>query len=215
MSTISHFAVRLGFVAVALVLWFWTQRLISAKAPANGGVGDRLHDWSAPLHSWFLTNPRATDLTLILTSALIDAFGLYLLASAVFGSTVQPFIAILILFAMRQACQAICTLPIPPGSIWRHPGFPSLFVTYGTSNDFFFSGHTAISVLGAIQLAHTAPPWLALLGAIVAGIEAIIVIILRAHYTMDVFAALFAAWGADGLARHLAPQVDLWLGRLG
>ena len=215
MNSLTHLGVRVGFVAIALVLWFWTQRLISAKAPANRGVGDRLHDWSAPLHAWLTTHPRATNLTLILTSALIDGFGLYLLASAIFGPTLQPFIAILILFGLRQTCQAICTLPIPPGAIWRDPGFPSLLVTYGTSNDFFFSGHTAISVLGALQLAHTAPPWLAALGAIVAAVEAITVIILRAHYTMDVFAALFTAWGADVLARHLAPQIDLWLGRLG
>jgi hypothetical protein len=215
MSDFTHIGIRVAFVGVGLVLWFWTQRLISTKAPANNGVGDRLHDWSAPLHAWLLVQTRATNLVLILTSALIDVFGIFLLASAVFGPTVQPFVGILILFAMRQACQAICTLPLPPGSIWRDPGFPSLLVTYGTSNDFFFSGHTAISVLGAIHLAHTAPPWLAVLGAVGAGIEAITVIILRAHYTMDVFAALFAAWGADVLARHVAPQLDLWLGRLG
>lgn len=215
MSDLTHIGVRVAFVGVGLVLWFWTQRLISAKAPANNGVGDRLHDWSAPVHAWLLVHTRTTNLVLILTSALIDVFGIYLLASAVFGPTVQPFVGILILFAMRQACQAICTLPFPPGSIWRDPGFPSLLVTYGTSNDFFFSGHTAISVLAAIQLAHTAPPWLAVLGAIGAGIEIITVIILRAHYTMDVFAALFAAWGADVLARQVAPQLDLWLGRLG
>ncbi len=215
MSSLTHLGVRVGFVALALVAWFWTQRLISAKAPANHGVGDRLHDWSAPLHAWLTVHTRTANLTLILTSALIDLFGLYLLASGVFGPTVQPFIAILILFVMRQACQAVCTLPIPPGSIWRHPGVPSLLVTYGTSNDFFFSGHTAISVLGALQLAHVAPPWLALTGAIIAAVEAVTVIVLRAHYTMDVFAALFAAWGADVFARHLAPQVDGWLGRIG
>ena len=42
----------------------------------------------------------------------------------------------------------------------------------------------------------------------------IFVIVLRAHYTMAVFTAVFAAWGADAIARHLAPSVDLWLGRL-
>ena len=165
-------------------------------------------------HAWFLAHPRATNLTLILTSVFIDLFGLYLFASSIFGPTLQPLIAILVLFSMRQTCQALCTLPIPPGSIWRHPGFSSLFVTYGTSNDFFFSGHTAISVLGAIQLAHTAPPWLAAMAAAIAAIEAITVLILRAHYTMDVFAAPFAAWGADEIARRFAPHLDAWLGRL-
>lgn len=51
MSTSSHLGMRIAFVAVAIVLWFWTQRLVSAKAPVKNGVGDRLHDWSAPLHA--------------------------------------------------------------------------------------------------------------------------------------------------------------------
>lgn len=214
MSPLSQIALRVGFVALALVLWFWTQRLISAKAPANTGLGDRLHDWSAPLHGWLTAHPRAANLTLIVTSALIDVFGLYLLASAVFGATLRPFLAILILFAMRQSCQAICTLPIPAGSIWRYPGFPSLLVTYGTSNDFFFSGHTAISVLGALQLIAVAPPWLAGIGVGVALAEAATVVVLRAHYTMDVFAAVFAAWGAHVLAGNAAPAIDAWLAAL-
>jgi hypothetical protein len=214
-NSLPQIGLRVGFVAVALVLWFWTQRLIAGKAPVGNRVGDRLHDWSAPLHAWLTANPRAANLTLVVTSAGIDCFGLYLLASAVFGPTLRPFVAILILFGLRQSCQAICTLPTPPGALWRDPGFPTLFVTYGTSNDFFFSGHTAISVLGALQLAHTAPPWLAAIGAGVAALEATAVIVLRAHYTMDVFAALFAAWGADVLATNIAPTIDAWLGRLG
>lgn len=215
MSALPQIGLRAGFVAAALVLWFWTQRLISRKAPAGNRVGDRLHDWSAPLHAWLVTNPRAANLTLIVTSAFIDLFGLFLLGSAVLGPTLRPFIAILILFGLRQGCQAVCTLPTPPGAIWRDPGFPSLLVTYGTSNDFFFSGHTAISVLGAMELASVAPPWLAGLGALIAMTEATTVIVLRAHYTMDVFAAFFVAWGAEIVAQHVAPVLDLWLGHLG
>jgi pyridoxamine 5'-phosphate oxidase len=60
MSAWPEIALRIGFVGLALVAWFWTQRLISAKAPANHGVGDRLHDWSAPLHGWLTANPRAS-----------------------------------------------------------------------------------------------------------------------------------------------------------
>lgn len=215
MSSFTHIGVRVGFVALALVVWFWSQRIISAKSPANNGVGDRIHDWSAPLHAWLRANRAASNVVLIVTSLFVDIFGLTLLGSAIFGASVQPFVAILLVFAMRQVCQLICTLPIPPGAIWHHPGFPSLLVTYGTSNDFFFSGHTAISVLGALYFAHIGPPWLAAIAAIVAALEALTVIVLRAHYTMDVFAALFAAWGADVFARHLAPHMDVWLGKIG
>ena len=211
MNSLEQIGLRAGFVAVALMLWFWTQHLISRKRPTGNRVGDRLHDWSTPLHSWLTANPSAANRTLIITSALIDLFGLYLLGSAIFGPTLRPFVAILIVFFIRQVCQALFTLPTPPGTIWRYPGFPSLLVTYGTSNDLFFSGHTAISVLGVIELSHAAPVWLAVLGVIVAAVEAATVIVLRAHYTMDVVAALFIAWGAYAIAQHVAPLIDVWL----
>ena len=211
MNSLRLVGLRTGFIAGALMLWFWTQRLISQKAPAGNRVGDRLHDWSTPLHAWLTANPRATDGTLIITSAFIDLFGIYLLGNGIFGPTLRPLVALLILFGVRQSCQAICTLPTPPGALWRYPGFPSVLVTYGTSNDFFFSGHTAISVLGVLELAHNAPGWLVALGAIVAAVEAGTVIVLRAHYTMDVCAALFTALGAELIAQRVAPWIDVWL----
>jgi hypothetical protein len=212
-----HAAVRAGVVALALALWFWTQRMIGQKAPTPtaGTIGDALHQWSAPLHGWLARHPDAANATLIATSALIDVAGIYLLGTSIFGPTVRPFVAILIVFALRQVCQFTVTLPPPPGIIWRHPGFPSLLVTYGVSNDFFFSGHTAIAVLAALQLAHVGPDWVAGVGFGLAAVEAATVIVLRAHYTLDVFAAVFAAWAADTMAGRGAPAFDAILRRLG
>ena len=48
-------------------------------------------------------------------------------------------------------------------------------------------------VLGAIELARMGPLWLAIAAGIVAFLEATTVIVLRAHYTMDVLAAACAA----------------------
>ena len=217
MSTAPQIALRIGVIAVGLVAWFASQKWISRKPPPRADVapiGDRVHDWSAGLLAWLTANPAAANALLIATSALVDVFGVYLLGRTIFGPTVQPFVAILIVFALRQVCQATVTLPPPPGIIWRHPGFPSLLVTYGVSNDFFFSGHTAISVLGALQIARDGPPWLGALAAVVAAIEAATVLVLRAHYTMDVFAAVFAAWAADVAARQVAPLADAWLAAL-
>jgi hypothetical protein len=206
--------VRAAAVAVALALWFWTQRLIGRKAPPGGGIGDRLHDMTGPLHAWLAANPGAAKATLIITSAFIDLFGLYLIGATILGPTVRPFAALLMLFALRQLCQGLCTLPSPRGSLWRHPGFPSLLVTYGVSNDFFFSGHTAIAVLGALELGRAGPPWLAASAALIAALEAAAVIVLRSHYLMDVFAAAFVAWACESAAGRIAPGIDGWLHRL-
>jgi len=215
MSRPADIAVRIACVAMALVLWFWTQKLISRKPPAADGIGDRLHDLTGPLNAWLASRPRAANATLIVTSAFIDLFGLYLIGATILGPTVRPFAALLMLFALRQLCQGLCTLPHPRGSLWRDPGFPSLLVTYGTSNDFFFSGHTSIAVLGALELAHAAPPWLAAVAGVVAVLEMATVIVLRAHYLMDVFTAAFVALACEAAAGRVSPLLDGWLHRLG
>lgn len=204
--------IRPAVVAAALLLWFWTQRLLGRRPAPEGSVGDRVHGWTAGLHARLLARPRAADATLVASSLLIDAVGLSLVAASLLGPTFRPFLALIVVFTLRQACQALCSLPAPPGMIWRDPGFPTLLVTYKVGNDFFFSGHTAIAVLGALEAARAGPPWLAVAAAAVAAFEAGAVLVLRAHWTMDVLAGILAAVLGDALAAWAAPRVDGWLG---
>ena len=108
----------------------------------------------------------------------------------------------------RQICQMLCPLPAPSGMVWRYPGVPAILVTYGTANDLFFSGHTAIAVYGAATLAgHWGTSGL-VLGLAIALFEAITVLVLRAHYTMDVFTGIVCALWVYTLSGKLAPHVD-------
>ena len=210
-NVLVHYGLRVALIAIALFLWFWTQSLISRKTAHRTGLGDAVHDWTAPWHAWLTQHTCAANRVLIVSSAFIDLFGLFLIGVSIFGATLRPFIAMFSLYALRQICQTICTLPIPPGMIFRPPGFPSLLVTYGTSNDFFFSGHTAIAVLGALEIAQFGMPLLTAAAILIAVLEALTVLVLRAHYTMDVFAAAVAAWCATDFARWAAPFVDAWI----
>ena len=85
---------------------------------------------------------------------------------------------------------------------------PAILVTYGTANDLFFSGHTAIAVYGAATLAWPLWPWGLALGVLIAVFEAVTVLILRAHYTMDVFTGIICALWVYSLSAGLAPWVD-------
>ncbi|MBI4911330.1 MAG: hypothetical protein HY823_01200 [Acidobacteria bacterium] len=207
-------AVKSVAMAAALGAWFWTQSLIARRPFPEDGLGDRIHGWTGPLNEGLHARPRLADGILIASSAGIDLAGLFLLASALFGPSLRPFLGLLILFALRQLCQGLCALPAPRGMIWRHPGFPSLLVTYGTATDLFFSGHTAVAVLGAAELGAQlgAPGWVA--GILLATLEAAVVLILRAHYTMDVFTGAVTALGVWTLASRLAPAVDAWVSAL-
>jgi membrane-associated phospholipid phosphatase len=81
-------------------------------------------------------------------------------------------------------------------------------VTYGVANDLFFSGHTAIAVFGAVELARLGRPWLGVLGMTIVLFEVATVLTLRAHYTMDVFTGAVTALLIAGAAATISPWCD-------
>jgi len=202
---------RIVLTAVALGIWFWTQSLIAGRPAPPSGVGDALHNLTAGLNTYFYQSPTAANALLIFSSALIDGLGLFLLLRWLFGSSVRPFLGLVLLLALRQVMQAICALPDPPNMIWHYPGFPSFLVTYNVGNDFFFSGHTAIAVFGGIELARIGKRWLAVLAVAIVLFEITAVLVLRAHYTMDVFTGLLAALCVARFCTVVSPRIDAWL----
>lgn len=199
--------VRVVATIAALGIWFWTQSLIGSRAP-SAGIGDDLQNLFAGLNFYFGQHATAANVLLIVSSAFIDLLGLFLIAEWVFVGRSRGFLGLVLLLALRQVMQALCALPPPPNMIWRYPGFPSLFVTYDVGNDFFFSGHTAIAVFGAIELSRLRRRWLTLLGFAVVIFEVATVLILRAHYTMDVFTGAVTALWVAALCDSVAPRVD-------
>jgi PAP2 superfamily protein len=200
---------------LALGVWFWTQSLIGARSLPVTGVGDAIHQWTAPLNAYFFENSREANALLIASSGLIDGLGIFLLARWLFGSSVRPFLGLLILLGLRQIMQAICLLPVPQHAVWHYPGVPSLLVTYGVTTDYFFSGHTAIAVLGATELARLGKRWLTVVGIAIVLFEVATVLILRAHYSMDVFTGIIAALWVAQLCNRISPSLDALMNKKG
>lgn len=199
---------RVVLTAIALTIWFYTQSLIGARPVPANGIGDGLHQLTSGLNAYFLAHTSAANALLIASSALIDLLALFLLLRWLFGESVRPFLGLFVLMLLRQIVQAFCALPVPPNMIWHYPGFPSLLVTYSVAGDFFFSGHTAIAVYAATEVARLKSNWLTALAVLVAAFEILTVLVLRAHYTMDVFTGLIAALLVAATIDRIAAPID-------
>lgn len=183
-------------LAAALGLWFLTQGLLGSRPPVQA-IGDQIHNLTAGPHAYLESRPQITNAILIVSSLGIDLIGLGLLGWGLLGRSARPLAGVMVLFALRQLAQATTALPAPPGMLWRDPGFPSLLVTYSVGNDFFFSGHTAFAVFGALEFSRLGKRALTATVALLALAEISVVLILRNHYTMDVItgaAMAFAVW---------------------
>ena len=214
---------RVAAVLVGLGIWFGTQALLGARPPLppeeakSAGALLTHHDGllklAAPVNESLRAHRAWADGLLIVSSTFINLFGIFLLGWTVFGPSLRPFLGLLILFSLRQVLQALTALPPPEGMIWHDPGVPGGLVTYDVGNDLFFSGHTALAVYGAIELGRFRR-WLIPVAAAIALFEVAAVLVLRAHYTMDVFAGAITALFVAGVAGKLAPPCDRALVRL-
>ncbi len=208
-------AVRIVFAIVGLLLWLWSQKLLARRHfSGTDEVQDFIHDLTAPIHRRFLDNPKAADFLLFSSSLLIDILGCGVLLHAIFGATIEPLLGLFALFFLRQLNQAITLLPIPKGMIWRNPGFPSILVTYDVSRDMFFSGHTALATFCFLEVWSLFGPVAGVFAGLVFLYEVAVVIILRAHWTMDVFAGAVTSALVFTVTQRLAPAVDLFIANL-
>jgi hypothetical protein len=197
------FAIRLAVTVAALAVWFWTQSLIGARGAPAFGIGDGIHAATASANLYLHNHAAVANALLIVSSGIIDLLGLFLLSMWIFRGSARPFVGLVIVLGLRQIMQACVSLPAPPDSIWHYPGFPSLLVTYGVANDYFFSGHTAIAVLAATEMARVGKRRLTAVAVGIVLFEAATVLALRAHYTMDVFTGLVTGLYAAHLAERL------------
>lgn len=198
---------RLIFLVFIFSFCDWSESVVGKRSP-DDVIGDGMHQLFAPANAMLHAKPSLADATLIAISFLADVSGVGLIALAIFGSTVRPAIALMLLYSFRQAVEVLSRIPAPDGMIWRYPGFPSLLVDYHVMNDFFFSGHTAIVVYAIAELSQFQQRWLTAAGIL--GLLFVIAALfsLRAHYTMDVYAGIVTALLTFLVASFIARVVD-------
>ena len=50
---------RVLLIAAGLAGWFWTQRILAARAFPAGGISDRIHEWTGPWNRYLREHPSA------------------------------------------------------------------------------------------------------------------------------------------------------------
>ena len=113
--------------------------------------------------------------------------------------------ALAILIVVRALFVSLTHVGIYPGNV--DPGlgiFDGLYTYLNFQTGFFFSGHTALPVLMALIFWERPYPRLIFLAlAIVFGVA---VLLAHIHYSIDVFAAPFMAYGIFEIAKRLFPR---------
>lgn len=181
-----------GLLILLYIFWNKTQKFFSTDVEAKNLIIDRIHNLSfiKKINQFLRKNEVITKYNFILTSLLIDINVLYLVYDFLANDNHKPIFILMGGLVARQLCQFINRLPIPNNLIWKDPGVPSLFVSYNVSNDFFFSGHTLISLIAGFEFVNSQYIILKLYGLFFMFYEISFVMVTYSHYFMDIYASI-------------------------
>ncbi|MBU6446515.1 MAG: hypothetical protein KGQ49_03865, partial [Verrucomicrobia bacterium] len=166
-------------------------------------------------NTYVANHPPFSNVMIIFYSLVGDALVLFLIGAAIAKSSIRPVLPLIIFMLLRQVLQLFVSFPIDPKLIWHDPGFYSLFLNYYVQGDFYFSAYIGISILGALELHHMFhKKWLT--SAIFLNALALILIdmILRTHYSTDVYTSIVTAVFAYLFMQPLIQPIDHFLKRL-
>jgi hypothetical protein len=202
-----------GTLALGLVLMFSLQSIIGDRPVAECRIFDQVQVWLAPLHQFLLRNLPWQNVQLSMMNAGVEGLVYFLAIKTLIDRDIRPFLTLAIFFWIRQPMQMLVTFPIPETIIWHDPGFPTLMTTYEISHDFYFSGHTGISMVGMFELIRYGKRWLTALAILVVVFEIFSALVTYAHYTADVYTAVITVSYIPRLAAYLAPRINEFLSR--
>jgi hypothetical protein len=205
------------FILIVAGLFFslLTEHWIGEQVPPTCHIGDAIQRLVSPLNAYVASKEAVANSLIILYSIFGDAIVLILIACAIVKSSIRPVLPLLVFMILRQTMQLLISFPVEPGLIWRYPGFPSLFLNYDISGDFYFSAYVGINILGALELYQIfGKKWLVVVNLAVAFLIAFIDMVLRAHYTTDIYTSVITAVFAYLFTQPFVPPVDHFLKKL-
>lgn len=190
LSLLSGFALLIGaYIAEHFANQY---ELLYRNRPTSVYVGDLLLD-----------NIPSVDLNIIVIklALLVIVFGTaYVLTKPQY--VLFSLKAVALTIAVRAFFISLTHVGIHPESILPENGiFDSIYTYLNLQTGFFFSGHTALPFLMALIFWREAAPRTAFLSlSLIFGVS---VLLAHIHYSIDVFAAPFMAYGIFKIAQYL------------
>lgn len=138
-------------------------------------------------NSTLKSNVPAKNAILIIGGLLVD---LAVLSTAVYfalyGKSWRFIVSSIMFYGIRALFQLVFLMKKPSNYIFSYPGFPSLFVSYLSTNDFFFSGHVGFPLLCGYE-ARNIKFWFLYIGIFISIYMAFLMFSTSGHYSIDIY----------------------------
>ena len=139
------------------------------------------------LNRWLSHNLGFKNALIIIGSLSIDITMLFTSVYYCYlGESWRFLISMGLFYGVRALIQAIYIMTQPYDNLFTYPGFPSLFVSYAHTNDFFYSGHVGFPLLCGYE-ARRLKYWLWYISIGSSVYEGFVMWATRGHYSIDCY----------------------------
>jgi len=157
-------------------------------------LDDKVFDLTSGINNFFQKNEFYRRALLITSSFFIDfVIVFFSILWTKRGRSYRPVIAYMLFYSMRGLTQHLFQMRYPEGYLWEYPGFPSLVISYLKTNDFFFSGHIGFPIIAAMEFYYFGYVNMYYFCLMSSAFEALTMIFLRGHYSIDLLAGVIFA----------------------
>lgn len=204
--------IRIGIVLL-LLIGIALNTFIGFALPSDDV--DCLKDYffiiTANVNKYFDTHPKGRAALLIISSLGIDLMVFICFFHwAIYSTSWRLIMSLFSFYTFRAAIQFIFAMQFPEGYLWIYPGFPSLFVSYLKTRDFFFSGHVGFPVILALEWNRIKIYYMQVICYVICLLEFITMVFLRGHYSIDLVSGLVFSHYFFVIIEPLAKIVDNW-----
>jgi hypothetical protein len=155
---------------------------------------DFLFDKTDSLNKWFRDDVKRRNILMIFCSSCMDLNIIMSLYTFIrYSDTYRFAVSLLVFYGIRASLVCFCKSPYPDGYDWGYPGIMSIFVPYGKTADFFYSGHIGICVIIGLEHQNYQRLKMAYYSIFTMTLQVFLMLVTRAHYTVDLISGFVYA----------------------
>lgn len=170
---------------------------------------DQGFNYSESLHAYMVKHPKFQD-TIMIIAGLAEDFAVVLgfICFCYLFPSWRLVIGLCCVYFLRFIMQNIYVMAIPKQSTFRDSGFPSLFVPYLPTNDYFFSGHVSLPSIVGFEFWKNNYRKTSMFCYSVAIYQTFMMISVRGHYSIDLYAGYLFSFYCCTLSNIFRRHVD-------
>lgn len=173
---------------------------------------DKMFTFTKDINRYITSNSILHDGYLITAGFLMDcAIFLGFAYFALVFKSWRMIISLGTLYLVRGFIQETYVMGHPEEYSFHYPGIISVSVPYFKTHDYFFSGHVSLPLIIGVEFFKNKYNKLSFFCFFVACYEMVMMIILRGHYSIDLYAGFIFSFYFCRISEYVVPYVDSFL----